>query len=62
MYSRNSWGGSVDPFISIKFLPYQTTGEDDKSDPLVATVIFDWKDEHLIGVFAPDDPYEVRQA
>ena len=46
MYSRKSWGGSVDPFILIKFIkaPEKTEG-----DPLASMIIFEWKDEHLIG-------------
>jgi hypothetical protein len=46
MYSRSSWGGNVDPFISVKFI--KETPEDG-SDPLVSLVIFEWRDEHLIG-------------
>lgn len=46
MYSQQAWGGPVDPFILIKFLPY-TGGQ----DPVVSLVIFEWKDEDLIGVY-----------
>ncbi|OJJ50986.1 hypothetical protein ASPZODRAFT_55881 [Penicilliopsis zonata CBS 506.65] len=46
MYSRKSWGGSVDPFILTKFVQ-ETLPED--SDALVSLVIFEWSDEELIG-------------
>ncbi|KAL9106565.1 MAG: hypothetical protein Q9227_008411 [Pyrenula ochraceoflavens] len=46
MYSKKSWGGSTDPFILLKF--NKDTSEGD-TDPLVGLVIFEWKDEHLIG-------------
>jgi len=51
MYSRKAWGGSLDPFILTKFLRYEPTGEDDPNDdPIVAAIIYEWEDEHLIGV------------
>lgn len=50
MYSKSAWGGPVDPFILLKFLPY--TGDD---DPVVSLVIFEWKDEDLIGVYPSAD-------
>ncbi len=48
MYSQNSWGGPVDPFILVRFDKYQGP-----ADPVVSLVIFEWKDEDFIGVF-PD--------
>lgn len=52
MYSKSAWGGPVDPFILIKFLPHQ--GD---QDPIVSLVVFEWKDEDLIGVYpSPDAP------
>jgi hypothetical protein len=46
MYSRKSWGGDVDPYILVKFRkgPVEIEG-----DPLVSLVMFEWKDEDLIG-------------
>ncbi|KAF1989957.1 hypothetical protein K402DRAFT_325576 [Aulographum hederae CBS 113979] len=44
MYSRKAWGGAVDPFISIKFM--KATGD---GDPTISMVMFEWKDEPLIG-------------
>jgi hypothetical protein len=46
MFSRKSWGGSIEPFILVKFLPDHT---EDDSDPLTSMIIFEWKDEPLIG-------------
>lgn len=54
MYSRKSWGGSIDPFILVKFLPPKDpipSGD----DPIVSTVIFEWKDRSLIGAIDPAD-------
>ena len=47
MYSRNSWGGPVEPFISVKFTD---VGKEEEGDPIVSLVIFEWKDEDFIGV------------
>lgn len=51
MYSRKAWGGAVDPFILTKFIksPEGTTG-----DPIASLVIYEWKDEPLIGILPPD--------
>ena len=46
MYSRKSWGGSVDPFILTKFMK---DVKEEEGDPLVSMVIFEWQDEPLIG-------------
>lgn len=46
MYSRKAWGGSVEPFILLKFV---TDTEAGNTDPIVGLVIFEWKDEELIG-------------
>jgi len=46
MYSRKSWGGSVDPFILTRFMKDESK---DDGDPLVSIVIFEWQDEPLIG-------------
>lgn len=47
MYSKNSWGGPVDPFIQVKFTD---VGKDLGDDPVVSLLIFDWIDQDLIGV------------
>lgn len=51
MYSRKAWGGSVDPFILVKF----AKSEVKESDPLASLVIFEWSDEPLIGRYRSDD-------
>lgn len=56
MYSRKAWGGDVDPFIETKFI--KTTVEGDE-DPLVSFVIFEWKDEELVGVWPSEDATRV---
>lgn len=53
MYSRKSWGGSVDPFILTRFSHDSETGD---TDPLVSLVIFEWTDEELIGRAVSDNP------
>ncbi|RDW94676.1 integral membrane protein-like protein [Coleophoma crateriformis] len=52
MYSRRAWGGAVDPFILIKFEKQTVT---DGSDPMASLVVFEWRDEHLIGVYPTAD-------
>lgn len=47
MYSRKSWGGSVEPFILAKFS--KTVARKDEEDPLLSLVIFEWEDVDLIG-------------
>ena len=42
----------MDPFILIKFIKDTSEGD---SDPLVSMVIFEWKDEHLIGRYKDGD-------
>ena len=56
MYSKTAWGGSVDPFILTKFI--QATPEGDE-DPVVSLVIFEWKDEDLVGVWPSEDAPKV---
>lgn len=48
MYSQKSWGGSTSPCII--FTAMKDAPEDD-SDPVVSLVIFEWRDEHLFGVY-----------
>ena len=47
MYSRGSWGGSVDPYILTKF---DKSSADGDTDAVVSLVIFEWRDEYLLGV------------
>jgi hypothetical protein len=47
MYSKADWGGPVDPFILTVF-PNKTVQGD--ADPVVSLVIFEWKDQDLVGI------------
>ena len=60
MYSRKSWGGSVDPFILTKFLPPKDLPED--ADPIVSLIVFEWADKKLIGMPTPDSEYDDSRA
>lgn len=60
MYSRKSWGGSVDPFILLKF--QKPTNIPEGEDPMVSLVIFEWRDHDLIGKPVTEDGYEVSSA
>ncbi len=57
MYSKTAWGGDTDPFIEAVFV--KTTPEGDQ-DPLVSIVIFEWKDEDLVGVWPSEEASKVR--
>lgn len=57
MYSRSAWGGPVDPFILTKFINDTAQAAD---DAIVSLVIFEWKDQNLIGVYPNDDSFNVR--
>jgi hypothetical protein len=47
MYSKNAWGGPVDPFILTVF-PNKTV--DGVDDPIVSFVVFEWNDYPFIGM------------
>lgn len=47
MYNKADWGGEVDPYIQVNFKKLTVT---DNSDPVVSLVIFEWRDEQLIGL------------
>lgn len=47
----------MDPFILLNFLPYE--GD---QDPVVSLVMFEWKDEDLIGVYPSADSTQVRKS
>jgi len=51
MYDKSSWGGSVDPFILTKISNSTFSGD---SDEVVSFAIYEWADEHLIGLPAKD--------
>ncbi|KAI4092543.1 MAG: hypothetical protein LQ344_003389 [Seirophora lacunosa] len=54
MYSKKGWGGDTDPFILTTF--DKASNPDDK-DVFVSLVVFEFRDEDLIGVWpSPDAP------
>lgn len=55
MYSKAAWGGPVDPYISIVFPKPEVP---DDQDPTVSIVIFEWKDEPLVGVQKDANTYD----
>ncbi|KAG5300819.1 transmembrane protein [Histoplasma ohiense] len=59
MYSRKAWGGERDPFI----LAVIEKGElkNQEADHLVSVVIFEWKDENLIGRYPEGDKEKVQK-
>lgn len=56
MYSKKGWGGDTDPFILTTFDKPSTP--DDK-DVFVSLVVFEFRDEDLIGVWPSPDAPEV---
>ncbi|XXG96580.1 hypothetical protein Hte_002867 [Hypoxylon texense] len=58
MYSKSAWGGATEPFIDAKFLNQTVEGDE---DPIVSLIIFEWKDQDLIGVTPenPEDPIQM---
>lgn len=60
MYSKKAWGGSVDPFILTKFIKGKKDKPDQATDdPLVSLVVYEWRDESLIGVWPSQEAAEV---
>lgn len=51
MYSKQSWGGSVDPFIQVFFQE-----DKDAGDAKVGLVIFEFNDKDLLGIPIGDGP------
>lgn len=56
MYSKSAWGGDVDPFILTTFMKTDPEGDD---DPLVSLVIFEWRDEDLVGRWPSEESPKV---
>ncbi|KAI1359850.1 lung seven transmembrane receptor-domain-containing protein [Xylaria arbuscula] len=54
MYSKAAWGGPVDPFILTVF-PNDTLKADE--DPIVSLIIFEWKDQDLIGAYTTPEAF-----
>ena len=57
MYSRNAWGGPVDPFILTMFPNTSIEGID---DPVVSLIIFEWKDYDYIGAYSDPESMKVK--
>ena len=57
MYDRNSWGGSLEPFISVDFDKQASEGNE---DPIVSIIVFEWNDEEYVGRYAMVDAVVVR--
>ncbi|KAF2835354.1 hypothetical protein M501DRAFT_441818 [Patellaria atrata CBS 101060] len=57
MYSRKSWGGSVDPFILVTFQKQE--GQSGDPNKMVSLIMFEWQDEHLLGkIVNEDEPFK----
>ena len=54
MYSKESWGGAVDPYIEVSFQ------KQDGTDAVASVIIYEWKDFSLIGRPHPEQPDKVR--
>ncbi|EGE85780.2 integral membrane protein [Blastomyces dermatitidis ATCC 18188] len=59
MYSRKAWGGDQDPFILVAFEKGEL--KNPEADHLVSLVIFEWKDEDLIGRYPVGDKEKVQK-
>lgn len=57
MYSRNSWGGPVDPFILVKFLNSSVSAD----DAIASLVVFEWSDRSFVGIPEDDGWGNVRR-
>ncbi|KAF8450028.1 integral membrane protein [Kalaharituber pfeilii] len=44
MWNKKAWGGSIDPFINVKFKP-----KPDADNEIVSLLIFEWEDEVYLG-------------
>ncbi|KAF3902937.1 hypothetical protein AA313_de0210449 [Arthrobotrys entomopaga] len=57
MYGPKAWGGNVAPYIEVKFVPETPLNDEEKKDIddwAVTLLIFEYKDEGLIGVDGVD--------
>ncbi|MCJ1372000.1 hypothetical protein MMC20_003221 [Loxospora ochrophaea] len=55
MYSKSSWGGSVDPFILITF---DNSSTETAPDGIVSLAMFEWYDQGLLGVYSTPEAEE----
>ncbi|KAL1628623.1 Membrane protein ptm1 [Neofusicoccum ribis] len=54
MYSKKSWGGSVDPFILVNTVRDKIADEKGE-DPVISLLIFEWQDKQFLGKPADAD-------
>lgn len=59
MYSKKSWGGSVDPFINVVIAKAENIPEGE--DPIMSFVIFEYLDKNLVGVPIAPNSTEVSE-
>lgn len=57
MYSQKSWGGDVPPFILITFLKDES--EEPSGNDMVGFIVYEWRDQHLLGKPAPNSDGQV---
>ena len=56
MYSKSAWGGDTDPFIATTFTKSPAA---DTGDPIVSLIVFEWKDNDLVGVWPSESAADV---
>jgi len=56
MWSKKSWGGDIDPFISVSF----KARPDSHEDEIVSFLIFKWGDGDYLGRLVSEDSSDVR--
>lgn len=56
MYSKKSWGGDIDPYILASLT--KASPEPDQ-DVFVSLVVFEYRDEDMIGVWPSPDSLDV---
>ncbi len=56
MYSRKAWGGSREPVIQVNFEKQTPEGD---QDPVISTIIFEWRDEKFVGRYLTPDAISV---
>ena len=56
MYSKKSWGGDVNPYILTKL---NKDPPPDDQDAFVSVVVFEYRDQDLIGVWPSEDATQV---
>lgn len=55
MWSKKSWRGDIDPYISISFTPQPKLND---TANIVSLLVFEWEDGEFLGRYASKDAYE----